>query len=100
MTACLLGGESARYSDTRGAEAPPTIGSSRTETSESDSVDEHLPLLLPRVHKQSGFALGIHLKALAAQEAVLHSAVRLTGGGPRHRHRTRHPCEAENNQQG
>lgn len=99
MKACLLGGKWARHSDASDAEAPPTVGSGRTEACESDSVDEHLPLLLPWVHKQSGFALGIHLKQLAAQEAVLHSGVRLTEGGPCHQHRTRHPYEAENNQQ-
>lgn len=85
------------YSDTGHSEAPPTVGSSRMEAGQSDSVDEHAPLLLSRVHKQSGVALNVHLEALAAEEAVLHLAVRLAEGGPCHHHRTRHSCEAENN---
>lgn len=84
------------YRDTGDTEAPPTVGSSRLEAGQSDSVDEHVPLLLSRVHKQRGVALSDHLKALAAEEAVLHSAVRLAEGGPCHHHRTRHSCEADN----
>lgn len=75
-----------------GVEAPPTVGSSRLEAGQSDSVDEHAPLLRSRVDKQSGVALGGQLEALAAEEAVLHSAVRLAEGGPCDQHRTRHSC--------
>lgn len=88
----------AAHGDAGKAEAPPTVGSSRTEARQSDPVDEHGPLLLARVHKQGGVALGNRLEALAAEEAVLHPAVRLAEGGPRHHHGTWRPCEAENNQ--
>ena len=72
--------------------APLTIRSSRFEACESNSVDKHLPLLLSRVHKQSGVTLGAHLKEPTPQKAVLHFALRLIEGGPGHDHGTWHSC--------
>lgn len=72
---------------------PPTVSSSRFEACEGDSVDEHLSLLHPRVHEQSGVPFGAHPKDMTPKRAVLHPALCLIKGGPSHHHRTWHPFE-------
>lgn len=72
---------------------PPTVSSSRFEACEADSVDEHLSLLHPRVHEQSGVPFGALLKDMTPKRAVLHLALCLIKGGPSHHHRTWHPFE-------
>lgn len=70
-----------------------TIQSSRFEACESDSVDEHLPLLCSRVHKQSGLTFGAHRKEPTPEKSILHPAFCLIKGGPCYHHRTWHPCQ-------
>lgn len=84
---------------TNGSDAASlTVRSSRSEARQSHPVDEHLPLLHSRVHKQSPLTFGAHLKKPAPQKSILHNALCLIKGGPCHRHRTRHPCQESHTQ--
>lgn len=73
----------------------PTISHGRFEVCKCHSVDVYLPLLLSRVHKQSGAAIGSHLKEPTIEQPVLHPALCLIEGGPGHHHGTWHSCEAQ-----